>query len=234
MQFLKKWEVDKMKLRTAKTTYTLSPTQLEEYKHITDGWQRLYQNPDRRLKTTPESEWDVFFRLQEDSWPWNVMTDDVMKFSSLEGSTAPERATIYRLGRTYTRSTSVLLFKEQYKAVPGKQDVSLDASDRSYPLLDGKVQPSFPLTGFWGRRKTRDVSTSILPSFETFMDLTLNFTVLAEIRYTNASRTAHRIYTDQMAQRITRRMEWVASALSQKGGGNEDEASDGEDDVHSG
>ena len=90
---LKTVDVEKMKLQTAKTVYTLNTTQLEEYESQM-VWQRLYQNPDGRLKTTPGSERDVFLRLQEDSWPWDLMTDDVMKLSSPEGSTAPERATI--------------------------------------------------------------------------------------------------------------------------------------------
>ena len=143
-----------MKLQTAKTVYTLNTAQLEEYTQLTEGWQSLYQNPDGRLKTTPRSDWDVFFRLQKDSPPWNLMTDDVIKFSSPEGSTVPERVTIYRLGRIYQLSTTnVLDFNKQYSEVPGKKDVS----------LVGSVGLNLPLAGIWGRSKT-EVS-SILPSF---------------------------------------------------------------------
>jgi hypothetical protein len=66
------------------------------------------------------------------------------------------------------------------------------------------------------------------------MDLTVNFTALANIYcYPTPNRSAHRIYTDQMAPRVTRRVAWVESAFSRKSRGRDDEASDGDDGVHS-
>lgn len=146
-------EITWMKLQTAKTVYTVNTTQLEEYERKIEGWQSLYRNPDGRLKTTPGSNWDVFLRLQGGSPSYNLLTDDVIKFSSPEESTLPERATIYKLERAYNEETRVLSFQGQYKEVAGEEDVSLVGSNR----------PNFPLAGFWGRSKT-EVST-ILASF---------------------------------------------------------------------
>jgi hypothetical protein len=141
---------DVKELQTANTIYTVSE---EEYEaHVEQQkWQKLYQNPDGRLNTTSGSEGDVFLRLQPDS-SWNSTTDDVIKLLSTEGSTVPERATLYRLKRAYDEATSALRFEGQYTEVAGDENVFL-----------GSVRPKLSLAGFWGRSETGDVS-SILPS----------------------------------------------------------------------
>lgn len=123
-----------MGLHAAKTMYVLT-------------WEQLYRNPDERLKMTSGGENDVYLRLQKAPSPWNLMTDDVMKLLSPEGSTGPTSATTYRLGRSYD---SVLRFNTQCKEVPWLKDVSL-------------LSPKLPLNGFWGRSRP-DVG-SILFSF---------------------------------------------------------------------
>ena len=68
------------------------------------------------------------------------------------------------------------------------------------------------------------------------MDLMLNFTNLAATFPHSPSRAngkVHQIYTDQTARSVTWQMGSVASALCRRNGDNVDEASDGEDSIHS-
>lgn len=214
-----------MELQAAKMIYDVDKKQYEAYKAKMEQvtWQKLYRNPDGRLKTTSGNEWDVYLRLQTDS-AWNSMTDDAIKLSSPEGSTGPERVTAFRLGRTYDDATSTLHFEGQYKEDPRNKDIS----------LDGPEQPNLSLAGFWGRNETKDVSGIFVIFFETFINLTLNFIELADIiYYPRSSRSAHHSYRDQMAPSVRRRVKWVASAFSRKKRASEDGAQNGEDDIHS-
>lgn len=146
-----------MALKTAKTIYTLSKAEHEEYMRQTQQlgpgsqeWERLYMSLDQRFKPTPGSKCNFYLRLQNDP-SYNSLTDDVIKLSSIQGNTAgPERATIYRLDRD-----DALRFTGQSKADPVNKDVPLSGSDR----------PNLPLAGFWGRSKTGKVSSILVIFF---------------------------------------------------------------------
>ena len=114
------------------------------------------------------------------------MTDDVMQLHIQD--TALETASTFKLGRSYDEKKKQLSFKNGY--IPVKQDV---------PLLES--EPTISLAGFWGKSNGIPIKVSIL-SYLIFMDLTLNFTNLAEKCSHSPSRAkAHQIYRDQMAHR---------------------------------
>ena len=128
-------------------------------------WSILAGNTDGSLATSPVITFrrEIYLRLLPEDWEWGPTTDDAMQLFTAEGGQTLERAFTYTVGRVYNAIEHELRHKTRYR--PVNEDISLLASDGTVPLA-----------GFWAKSNGISIKVSIF----LFMDLTLNFTNLAD------------------------------------------------------